>query len=127
MWGAKSDSSEDCEDSRIFPYVLSKRNRLISFENSYFFGKKENNHLCCYMAENYPKALAYQFNISRFELAKVPDETVENIRLEDLDIKQSSVEGFRNLGRDIMFNYLEHIKIFEKNSLLRDRWTKEIE
>ncbi len=83
--------------------------------------------MCCYLTENYPKVLAYQFNISRFELAKVPDETIENIRLEDLEIKQSSVEGYRNLGKEILFNYLEHIKIFEKNSLLRDRWSKEIE
>lgn len=37
--------------------------------------------MCCYLTEAYPKVLAYQFNISRFELTKVPDETIENIRL----------------------------------------------
>ena len=47
--------------------------------------------MCSYVTETYPKALAYQFNISRFEFAKIPDETVENIRIEDLEIKQGTV------------------------------------
>lgn len=83
--------------------------------------------MCSYLTETFPKALAYQFNISRFELAKIPDETMENVRIEDLEIKQGTVEGFRNLGKDILANYLEHVKLFEKNTLLRDRWTRELE
>lgn len=72
MWGVRNDF-EECEDSRIFPFVLSKRNKLISFENSYFFDKKTSNHMCSYLAETFPKALSYQFNMSRFELAKIPE------------------------------------------------------
>lgn len=65
MVGAKTES-EDSEDSRIFPYVLSKRSKMFSFENSYFYEKKASDHMCCFLGELFPKAQTYQFNICRF-------------------------------------------------------------
>lgn len=67
------NESEVAEDSRIFPFILSKRNKLFSFEKSVFFKKNENSSMCCVLNELFSKALIYQMNISNFEIMRKTD------------------------------------------------------
>lgn len=74
--------------------------------------------MCCVVSEMFPKALVYQFNISRFEEQRNEEE--------EGTWKQCTPNSYRRQGSDIINAYLEHIKIYDKNGLLRDKWLREI-
>lgn len=41
-----------------------------------------------------------------------------------MEYRQATPEGQRNFGKEILSFYLEHIKLYDRNSLIRDRWIK---
>ena len=65
MIGTKNEN-EEAEDSRIFPFVLSKRHKMFSFEDFYFYDKNSSDSMTCVLTEMFPNVLAYEFKISRF-------------------------------------------------------------
>lgn len=79
--------------------------------------------MSCVLTEMFPKVLAYEFRISRFELEKEPEDT-EVVNLATAEIKQCRPQSYFNFGRKFMEDYLEHVKIYDKNSLLKAKWLR---
>ena len=78
------------------------------------------------LTEEFPNVLAYDFKISRFEFEKEPEET-SDAKPQTSDLKQCSSKSYFNFGRKFMEDYLEHVKIAEKNSLLKNKWMRDIQ
>ena len=70
--------------------------------------------------------MIYQLNLAQFQLSKREEDDSQMPSLQINQLRQCSPDGYRNFGRQFLSTYLEHIKLYDRNILLRDKWIKEI-
>lgn len=67
--------------------------------------------MCCVLNDLYPKALIYQLNLSHFETLKNYQEDSDDSLELITEFKQCTADSYCLFGKQLIFNYLEHIKL----------------
>ena len=49
------------------------------------------------------------------------------VKYDKVELRQCRSGGYFRFGRRFMEDFLEHVKIYDKNGLLKNKWLREIE